>query len=194
MFVQVIQGRATDPGGLEKQWRKLIEELGPGAEGYLGNTAGITSDGRFIAVARFESEEAARRNSDRAEQGEWWSETERYLEDPTFVDCSEVEEWLGGGSDDAGFVQVIQGSSEESRDMTPEDEERVRKARPELIGGVSAKHSDGKTWTTVAYFTDEGAAREGEKKEEFREAMEEAGATPDLNTYWDLSSPWLDSP
>lgn len=193
MFVQVMQAGVTDPSGLEKQWRKWIEELKPGAVGYLGSTGGVTDDGRFIAVGRFESEDAARRNSDRPEQGEWWSQTEQYLENPTFIDCTEAEEWLGGGSDDAGFVQVIQGSSERDRDMTPDEEEQVRKTRPDLIGGFAAKHPDDKTWTNVAYFTDESAAREGEKNPEFQEAMQEAGATPDQNTYWDLKSPWLDS-
>lgn len=193
MFVQVIHGRATDPDGLERQWHKWTEQVKPAAEGYLGSTAGITNDGRFVAVARFESEDAARRNSDRPEQGQWWSETERYLENPTFVDCTRVEQWLGGGSDAAGFVQVIQGSSDEDRDMTPDDEEQIRARRPDLIGGISAMHPDGKTWTTLAYFTDEAAARQGESNPEFQQAMQEAGTMPDQNTYWDLSAPWLDS-
>lgn len=194
MFVQVIQGRATDPAGLEKQWRSWGEQVKPGAEGYLGSTGGVTDDRRFIAVVRFATEEEARRNSDRPEQGKWWSETESYLESPNFVDCTRAEEWLGGGSDSAGFAQVIQGTSQEDRDMSPEEEEQIRKTRPDLIGGISAQHPDGKIWTTVAYFTDEKTAREGERKPEFTQAMEEAGATPDLNTYWDLTNPWLDSP
>ncbi len=193
MFVQVIQGRVTDREGLQKQWQKWTEQVKPASVGYLGSTAGITSDGDFIAVARFESEEAARRNSDRPEQAEWWTETETYLESPTFQDCTRVEEWLGGGSDDAGFVQVIQGTSERDQDMGPEDEEQIRRVRPDLIGGISAMHPDGKTWTTVAYFKDEASARQGEQKEEFQQTMQESGNTPDLNTYFDLTSPWLDS-
>lgn len=193
MFVQVIRGRATDRERLQEQWQKWTEQVKPASVGYLGSTAGITTAGDFLAVARFESEEAARRNSDRPEQGQWWSETEQYLESPTFQDCTRVEEWMGGGSDDAGFVQVIQGTSEQDEDMTPEDEERTRQTRPDLIGGISAQHADGKTWTTVAYFTDEVAAREGENKEDFQQAMQESGNNPDLNTYFDLSSPWLDS-
>lgn len=194
MFVQVIKGRMTDAAGLEKQWQRWGEQVKPGADGYLGATGGITADGRFIATVRFESEKAAQRNSDRPEQGEWWAETERLLEDTDFVDCVRVEEWLGGGSDDAGFVQVIEGTSEQDRDMSPEEEEQIRRSRPDLIGGYSAQHPNAEIWTTVAYFKDEKGAREGEKNPEFTKAMEEAGATPDLNTYWDLTSPWLDSP
>lgn len=194
MFVQVIQSKVTDPEGLEKQWRTWASRVKPTAQGYLGSTAGITGDGRFIVVARFESEDAAQHNSDLPEQSQWWSEVEKYIEGPTFVDCTKVEEWMGGGSDDAGFVQVISGTSHDDRDMSPEDEEQIRKVRPDLIGGISAKHPDGKTWTTVAYFKDEAAAREGEKKEEFQQSMQESGNSPDLNTYWDLSDPWLDGP
>lgn len=194
MFVQVIQAKVKDPEALEAQWEKWLQEVKPQAKGYLGGTGGVTGDGRFITVARFESEEAARRNSESETQGQWWSETEQLLEDPSFVDCTEVEEWMGGGSDDAGFVQVIQGSSRDDTDMTPEDEEQIRKARPDIIGGISAKHPDGKTWTTVAYFTSESAAREGESNPEFRQAMEESGQTPEENTYFDLTDPWLDSP
>lgn len=191
MFVQVIQGRANDPDALEKQWRKWAEQVKPGAEGYLGGTGGVTSDGEFVAVARFESQEAAQRNSDRPEQGQWWSETEQYLDNPTFQDCTEVEEWMGGGSDDAGFVQVIQGPADED-DMN-EDEQKTAEVRPDLFGGISAKHPDGKTFTTVAYFKDESSAREGESKPEFQQLMEEAGSTPDRNKYFDLTNPWLDS-
>ena len=32
----------------------------------------MTADGRMVALVRFDSEEAARRNSDRPEQGAWW--------------------------------------------------------------------------------------------------------------------------
>lgn len=193
MFVQVIQGKAKDRDALQQQWQKWNSQVKPASVGYLGSTAGITQDGDFIAVARFESEEAARSNSGSAEQDQWWSETEQYIDNPSFQDCTRVEEWMGGGSDDAGFVQVIQGTSEQDQDMTPEEEEKIRATRPDLIGGISAQHSDGKTWTTVAYFKDEASAREGEKKDEFQQAMQESGATPDLNTYFDLTSPWLDS-
>src|SRR5688572_14894709 len=111
MFVQVIQGKAKDPAGLKKQWERWDQELRPQASGYLGGTAGVTADGKFIALARFESEDAAKANSDSPEQGKWWEETSQYLEDPMFHDCREVTLSNGGGSDEAGFVQVMQGKS-----------------------------------------------------------------------------------
>ena len=32
---------------------------------------------------------------------------------PEFHDCDDVTVWLGGGSDDAGFVQIIQGQTDD---------------------------------------------------------------------------------
>lgn len=52
MFVQVIQGRATDPQGLRSRWEAWDRELKPGSVGFLGSTAGIAEDGTFIMAAR----------------------------------------------------------------------------------------------------------------------------------------------
>ncbi len=75
MFVQVIQGQVADPGKVRAALDQWIRELAPGSIGWLGTTAGVTEDGRFIELARFESEEAARANSNRPEQDRWWAET-----------------------------------------------------------------------------------------------------------------------
>ena len=65
MFVQIIQGTTSDPEGLRAAGDQWIRDLAPGAAGWLGSTSGVTEDGRSITVVRFESEEDARRNSDR---------------------------------------------------------------------------------------------------------------------------------
>ena len=45
----------------------------------------MTEDGRFIALARFASEEAAQRNSQRPEQDQWWTQTATLFSgEPTF--------------------------------------------------------------------------------------------------------------
>ena len=94
-------------------WRR---EIKPGASGYLGSTGGVTSDGRSITLVRFESEQAARANGERAEQGAWWTETAKAFDGGvTFHDCREVDTILGGGSNDARFVQVMDGRA---RDRT----------------------------------------------------------------------------
>ena len=71
MFVQVIRGQVTDPEQVQAALDRWSLQLAAGAPGWLGTTAGVTGDGRFVALARFESEEAARRNSDRPEQDQW---------------------------------------------------------------------------------------------------------------------------
>src|SRR5215217_4370554 len=110
MFVQVIKGRVADPARVKAALDRWAEELAPGAEGWLGTTAGVTEDGRFIAAARFESEEAARRNSDRPEQDRWWSETSRLFDgEPSFSDSSQVDVDTNGDPATATFVQVMQG-------------------------------------------------------------------------------------
>ena len=165
MFAQVIEARATDADAVRRQFDKWATDVRPGAEGFLGSTVGLTDDGKVLALARFESEDAASRRSDRPEQSRWWEETSRYLEDATFHNCAECDTILDGGSDDAGFVQVIQGRAtdiEKVRRMGAEMESGLRDARPDVIGGLVAW--DGSDFTQFIYFTSEADAREGEKK------------------------------
>jgi hypothetical protein len=199
VFAQVIQGRATDPAGLRKQWERWVDEIKPGAEGFLGSTGGITPDGEFITVARFESEEAARANSDRAEQGAWWEETAQYLADPMFHDCREVDVFGDGGSDEAGFVQMFQGKTtdvEKARELDARMEPAMRKARPDVIGGINAWHPENGRFTTVIYFTSEAEARAKEKEMESNEEiagyMREMEALSDGEPkFLDLPDPWM---
>lgn len=51
-----------------------------------------------------------------------------------------------GGSNDTGFVQVMQGRAKDQqqmRDRQKEIEPELRKLRPDLIGGITAWHGDG---------------------------------------------------
>src|SRR6478609_11067331 len=104
MFAQVIQGRTSDPQALRSAMDRWTRELGPGSIGWLGSTGGVTDDGRFVAVARFESAEAAARNSERPEQTRWWQETEQLLDgEVTFSDSEDVTVDVRGDPDTAGF-------------------------------------------------------------------------------------------
>src|SRR5262249_37410339 len=116
MFVQIIEGRVSGRDGLRRQMDNWEKELRPGAKGFLGSTAGVTDDGHAIAFARFDSAAAAKANSDRPEQGRWWNETEKTFDGPaTFADSEDVQTFFGGGSDDAGFVQVMKGSADRNQ-------------------------------------------------------------------------------
>jgi hypothetical protein len=201
MFIQVIQGPAADAGELREALDRWVRELAPGSTGWLGTTAGVTDDGTFVALARFESAEAARRNSDRPEQGQWWVETAKLFGgEVVFHDYADVEEFGGGGADDAGFVQIMQGrvrDGEAMRALMRDSGAEFEAFRPEVIGGVDCLDGDS-GFTDAIYFTYEAAAREGERKEmppEMASVMERMGALMEGDvTYMDLRSPWLYSP
>lgn len=197
MFVQVMEGRVSDVDGLRAQVERWRADLAPGATGYLGTTAGPTADGNFIAVVRFESEEAAQANSDRPEQGEWWGETaSKFDGDVTFTNCPEVDTFGAGGSDDAGFVQVIKGRADRAvlAPAAAETEELLQRTRPDVIGGIVAWPGDG-TFIQTVYFTSEDEARANEKREpatdEEREAWERMAGLMQMDAFIDISDPWL---
>ena len=97
MFIQVMQGHTSDATGLRTRLDEWVEEHSEAATGWLGTTAGVTADGEFVALVRFEDESSARRNSERAEQGEWWQETERLFDGSvTFHDYAHTDLLLGG--------------------------------------------------------------------------------------------------
>jgi hypothetical protein len=201
MFVQVIQGRVSDAAAMRSALDRWLQELSPAASGWLGSTAGVTDDGRFIALARFESEEAARRNSDRPEQDRWWSETSKlFAGEASFNDSRDVVVEAIGEPDEAGFVQVIQGRSSDparARELMGEDSSEWAAFRPDIIGSVAAEH-DGGAYTMALYFTSEEAAREGERKEpppELKAKMEEMdNLSVGEPQFFDLKQPWLYSP
>src|SRR5438874_771482 len=142
MFIQVIQGKVKDAALLERQIESWRRDIKPGAKDYLGSTRGITPDGRGINLGRFESASAAKANSERLEQGRWWSETaEAFAGDPTFYNCGEVDTMFGGGSNDARFVQIIQARAKDPDQMRArraEMEKRLRERRPDILGMVIA--------------------------------------------------------
>ena len=163
MFVQIIQGQVSDAAEVHDALDRWAAELAPGATGWLGSTAGVTDDGRLIAIARFESEAAARRNSDRPEQDQWWAQTSKlFTSDATFLESTDVDEDLVGDPNTAGFVQVIQGRSTDparARELMSENPAPWAAFRPDILGSLGAGH-DGGAYTAVMYFTSEAAARE----------------------------------
>lgn len=197
MFVQMFEGRVADRDGLRRQMDRWMSELQQGATGFLGSTVGVTDDGYAIAFARFESAAAAQANSERPEQGRWWAETEKCFDgEVTFTDSDDVETFLAGGSNEAGFVQVMKGSGTDRDRLHAMDESFEKHAasfRPDLIGGL-------RVWTgpdvsvDVNYFTSEADAREGEKKEPPAELVDQMGEFEELMAhveFLDLRDPWL---
>lgn len=201
MFVQIIQGRTSRSQALVDAFDRWKVDLSSGATGWLGSTGGVTEDGRFIFVVRFESEEAAMANSTRPEQGAWWAETAQLLDgEAVFRDSTDVVVDVDGDPDQAGFVQVMQGRGsdpERAKQLMAQDADKWAEFRPDVIGSVTIGHDEG-AYTMVMYFTSEAEAREGERKElppELQAQMEEMNklsiGEPE---FFDLKRPAFGSP
>jgi len=201
MFVQVIEGKVSDPAAVKELVDRWVADLSSGAGGWLGTTAGVTSSGRMVAVVRFEDEAAARRNSDRPEQGAWWAEMSKLIEDePVFRDSDRVMVDVRGNPEDSGFVQVMQGGStdpDRAWKVMEADDTDWSAFRPDIIGSLNIGHAGGK-WTMDNYFTSEAEAREGEKQEptaEMQAQMEELMSLSDGEPqFLDITESWYYSP
>jgi hypothetical protein len=200
VFVQVIDAKVKDPGGFKKSLDRWMEELSPSAEGWLGTTAGRYGENSYIALVRFESAAAASHNSDRAEQGEWWSEASSYLDGEASFDNFEDVIVMGpGGSDHAGFVQVMRGrvaDIEKERELAAKMSSLPTDFRPDIIGAVECLKEDG-AFVMAMYFTSEAEAREGEKEPmppEMKELMEEGQSNTTDITFIDLTEPVFQTP
>ncbi|SDS21369.1 hypothetical protein [Microlunatus soli] len=195
MFIQILQGTCTKPDelhALADRWRR---ELSAGATGWLGGTYGFTDDDQFVGVVRFDSQESAMANSRRPEQTAWAEEFAACMDGPIeYHDCTDVTLMMDGGSDDAGFVQVIRGRLEDPSAIKAmfADTSELHRMRPEIIGATLAIEDDG-TFTETVAFTDEAQARKGEQlppPDEVRTLLEPMMAHA---TFYDLHHPWFES-
>ena len=200
MFIQVIQGQATNPDGIRAELDRWKADLQRGADGWLGSTSGVTDDGRFIAVVRFASEELARRNSDRPEQGTWWNQLAEHLAEVAFHDSTRVHTYKEGGSDEAGFVQVIQGHSPDMERLAAlgrAQEAEMAEQAPHILGMTVAEHADRPgDFTQTVSFTSEEEARRFEREQPVESDpnfAEFSSLMTDLR-YFDLRNPRLESP
>jgi hypothetical protein len=199
MFIQVLEGTTNDANALHERLDIWERDLRPGATGYLGSTGGCTSAGDCIMVVRFESREAAERNSTRPEQSAWWEETAKCFDGPvTFHDTEDVQVMTHGELDEAHFVQVMEGHvSDHDRVLALEADAdpMLAELRPELLGSVMAMY-DEDGFTQVAYFTSEEEARRGERREVPDDAaslMAEWEQAMKIDRYLDITEPWLAS-
>jgi hypothetical protein len=201
MFVQVFQGKVSDPQTVRAALDRWMQDLAPGATGWLGSTGGVTEDGTLIVLVRFESAEAARANSERPEQGEWWAEASKaFTGDVTFHDSSDVFADVPGDPDRAGFVQVMQGRGTDvsrAQELMSQSAPQLAELRPEILGRVVVSHGDG-GYTMAIYFTSEEAARKGESQPippELQQIQQELQSLNEgVPEFYDLKHPWLDSP
>ena len=197
--MQIIQGRVHDPGAARATLDRWLTDLKPGATGWLGGTYGVAANGTLVACVRFTDKAAAMANSARPEQASWWKDMETHFDGPvTFHDCDDVTLLLGGGSDDARFVQVIQGRvTDRARfvELMDRSGDLLSHYRPDVLGATIAIDADGVVTETVA-FTSEQAAREAEHRtmpEDARALVDEEMSLLKDVVYLDLESPWFAS-
>jgi hypothetical protein len=201
MFVQVIRGQVSDSDQVRAAIERWMQDLAPGATGWLGSTAGVTDDGRYIALVRFESEDAARRNSNRPEQDRWWSETSKlFAGEATFRDSTDITVDVNGDPDNAGFVQIMQGRGtdpDRAKEIMSQNPQEWAAFRPDVVGSVAIGHEGG-AYTMATYFASEAEAREGERKELPPELAAQMAEMDKLSIgepeFFDLKQPWIYSP
>ena len=195
MFIQMVQGRCSR----QDEMRGLVDDwCGSMAArpGWLGGTYGFTDDDRFVGVVRFDSSSACLEAAGMPDAATWWAGAEALFDGGCEIHESEdVSMMLDGGSDNAGFVQVMRGrvgDADKFRHFMTDAEmtSMLHSARPEIIGATLAMETDGSFVETIA-FTSEDAARKGEQTEmpadmaaEFQSAMSDV-------EYLDLHHPWF---
>ena len=195
MFIQIIQGKCTRQDELRAMAERWKAEIGPTARGWLGGTYGYTDDDMFVGVVRFESREAAMANSQRPEQAAWAEQMTALMDGPVeYHDCDDVTLMMDGGSDSAGFVQVIRGKVDDPARLKAlmADTETLHQMRPEILGATLAIEADG-TFTETVAFTDEASARAGERMEPPAEVREVLDSAMRDASFYDLHHPWFES-
>jgi hypothetical protein len=196
VFIQMVQGQCSR----EDEMRALVDDWSAtmaDRPGWLGGTYGFTDDGRFLGVVRFDSADACRESAARPDAGLWWATAESLCEGACEIhESGDVAMMLQGGSDDAGFVQIMKGrvgDAERMRHLVSDEmSSMLHQARPEILGATMAIEDDGHFVETIA-FTDEASARRGEQMDMPADVREELGSAMVDVEYLDLHHPWFAS-
>ena len=199
--IRTIRGVVSDRPAFLAARQRWTDDLAPGATGWLGSTTGIGDDNQFFSLLRYTSEESARRDGERHEQIEWWSEIRRSLDgEPTVTEGTTLYVETPGRTEDAGFVQVITAQTadgERSLQKARQTAELRAAMRPEILTTVVVGHVGGR-YTMLVYFVSEAAARLGQQRPVPSEAIEAMRSMSDLVVgppqYLELSELWIDTP
>ena len=197
MFVLTVAAHTSAADALRRHVLTWPAEVGTAATGWLGSTAGVSDDGAFLLLLRFESEEASLITSGLPSYTDWWQMCRRHLDTkPSFTPSTAVTGILAGGSDSAAAVRITQGRATPSRleDIVRRLEVVPASQRDDVIGGLVAWH-DGGQFTEALYLRAPPTARLlaatstplGRFARDHDAAIRGARIT-------DLREPWLTSP
>jgi len=202
MFAQIIRGRTSDPMAVRACLDRWMADLAPTATGWLDTTSGVTDEGDFFALVRFDSEEAATATISKPEHDRWWTQLEEALDGggPNIQETSDLFFESRGDFASARFIQVrmlqfndLQRPMELFHSSLP----ARAAARPDVLGTLNAACPNG-YGVTLMYFRSEEAAREGEHRElsadvkEFLAELRSLAVGPGERL--DLRTPWHDTP
>jgi hypothetical protein len=196
MFLQVIQGRVPDRTAMRAQHDAWVTEIGATEPGWIGSTAGITEDDRFICLSAFNTREAFARVVGRPDAQEWWARSERlFLGQVVTSEYLDVVQVLDGPAQDAGFVQVAQGRAADAGRLAALQKELLRvlpDGRPDIVGGLGAVSPDGRFVQLLSFSTEElaRAGEHGAQLPEVEEVIYELRELTGEPTYHDLRHPW----
>ena len=201
MFVQFLHGRVADEAGARKEVSVWQEQLAADATGWLGSTAGVTLDHRFVLLHRFESEKAARRSAERPAQVAWGRRLEAYMVGPlATLPYPGVRLLKEGDCDKAGFVQVMLGRVTDPRRLAalqPDVERMLRERAPQVLGAALLTAGDDHgSFAQVSYATSEQEALAAERTMSVETAvlLGMVRSYMERLEFLDLRDPWLLSP
>ncbi|GAB3688589.1 hypothetical protein GCM10027589_56450 [Actinocorallia lasiicapitis] len=200
MFIQVIQAPARDAEGLRAASYRWAHTLGSTSVGWMGCTGGVTAEGRFVTVERFESEQKAILESGRPGRRRWWNEMTGHLTgEATFTNCRTVDVQAvdQDAIDRAGFVQITQGRVADPallRTLLATLHKELAETRPDLLGSTLALHPDD-GYTHLLYYVSEDTVWDAELRETPPRLKSVMDAIFELNLaapdYHVLTSPWM---
>ena len=148
MFIQMVQGRCSRHDGM----RDLVEDwcaMMADRPGWLGGTYGFTDDDRFLGIVRFDSAGACKEAASTSQAAILWAGAEDLFDGrPEIHESEDISMMLQGGSDSAGFVQVMKGrvaDADRFRHFMTDTEmtSMLHEARPEIIGATLAMEPNG---------------------------------------------------
>lgn len=196
MFVFTVEARTSAPDALRGHVLRWPSDVGTIADGWLGNTAGVSAEGKFLLLMRFRSEESALITSDRPEYGTWWQVCRQHLAtSPVFTPSTNITGILGGGSDTAAAVQITRGRAAPNRlrEGLRELESMAVGERSGVIGGIVAWHEENR-FTEALYFSSPDPARLQAQATPLGRFMAAHASSIEYASVIELPDPWLTSP